>query len=220
MLIKYHDDLELALLHYREIKANNFRELVEKAFHKGIIPQEFIREAHMKIHATFSVITANYVIIMTSSKIKKSAEESETSALIRKMFFGILMARLFLMSAIYADAPLSVLPAEIYPQGYFKIPKKLGLRPILMNLKLSNESWVPLDKVDEILEKLAALLKAEEAIKEAGYGKDTLLEIATRHPGMVLARAAQSRKILPKMGKLIQALDHYWRWKNENFAYS
>lgn len=204
-------DLTLLMFNYPRIKASNFREFAKKALEQGVISKEKIREASLKASAAITIVTANYGVMLIPSRIRSKhgdAEESETSALIRKMFFGTLMARLFLASTIYADTPLSVLPAEIYPQGYFRIPKKLGLRPVLENLNLLNDSWIPLEKVDEILEKLAALLKVEEFLgQNAGYGKDSLLEIATRHRGMVLARAAQAGKAWPQ---LVRLLDRYW----------
>jgi len=208
---EYENDLNTLLFYYPEIEASDFRDFVEKALERGEIPIEKIREASFRADATITIITANYAVVLIPFKIRSvhgNAKESETSALLRKMFFGTLMARLFLASALYADTPLSVLSAEIFPQGYFRIPKKLGLRPVLENLGIPDESWVPLEKVDELLEKLAALLIAERVLgPDGGYGKDTLLEIATRHPGMVLSRAAQTGK---GWYELIKMLDIYW----------
>lgn len=199
------------LLFYYEIEASDFRDFAEKALRKGVIPPEKIREASFRANAAITIVTANYAVMLIPFKIRSvygNAKESETSALIRKMFFGTLMARLLLASAIYTGTPLSVLSAEIYPQGYFKIPKKLGLRPVLEKLGVSNELWIPLEKADDVLEKLAAILRAERILgQDAGYGKNTLIEIATRHPGMVLARAAQTGKT---WSKLIKVLDRYW----------
>jgi len=205
------DNLTLLLFNYPQIEASNFREFAEKALEQGIIPIEKIREVSLRATAAITIVTANYGVMLIPFKIRSvhgNAEESETSALLRKMFFGTLIARLFLASVIYAETPLSVLSAEIRPQGYFKIPKKLGLRPVLENLGTPNDSWVPLGRVDEILEKLAALLKVERLLgQNAGYGKDTLLEIASRHPGMVLTRAAQADKT---WSQLVKLLDIYW----------
>jgi len=140
-----------------------------------------------------SYVSPNYILVASSFPIAQ-LEESETSAILRKVFIGLLLSRLFLASVMYSDIVLGIYYHVEPTKGYFKLPKKLGLAGIYK--KLGIKEWVRINQADEVLLKLALYLKLDDMLlaTRAGFGKDNLLNILKRHPGEVLNRHLQVSK--------------------------
>lgn len=216
---KYGDDLEIACAKYN-VEAESFETLAEQLIREGLVEGDTMRKAYSKCNLRAILKPGNYVVVLVAAPIRAKRGrdyESETSALIRKIFFALVLARLFHSSVVIPEMNLSILPGHVRPRGYLRIPGKLGLKPLLQVLGLSGADWVPLKRVDEVLGRLASLVLAERLMPgDASYGKDTLLELANRHPGMVLQRATSGRMLgRERLVQLVDSLGRYW-WGVEN----
>lgn len=153
-----------------------------------------------------SYVSPNYILVTSSFPIAQ-LEESETSAILRKVFIGLLLSRLFLASVVYPDTVLGIYYHIEPTKGYFKLPKKLGLAGIYKKLGISE--WVRINQVDEVLVKLALYLKLDDMLlaTRTDFGKDNLLNILKKHPGEVLNRHLQvSKAVSPALhAYLLQA---------------
>ncbi|MDK2464020.1 MAG: hypothetical protein QI223_04515, partial [Candidatus Korarchaeota archaeon] len=140
--------------------------------------------------------SSNYLVVLTGSV---GGDEPETARLIRVGFLALLLARALFATAVIPSIPLQVLGPELVPKGYGELPGKLLLREILWDTLGLETGWVPLERVDEVLVRLAALIRADSITRMyqfAGvpYGRDNLIQLARREPGQVLARAAGNMK--------------------------
>jgi len=153
-----------------------------------------------------SYVSPNYILVASSFPITQ-LEESETSAILRKVFIGLLLSRLFLASVMYPDIVLGIYYHVEPTKGYLKLPKKLGLAGIYKKLGISE--WVRINQVDEVLLKLALYLKLDDMLlaTRTDFGKDNLLNILKKHPGEVLNRHLQvSKEVSPALhAYLLQA---------------
>jgi len=174
------------------------------------LPPEVAREMEEYFRRTSgmhsSYVSPNYILVTSSVPIAQ-LEESETSAILRKVFIGLLLSRLFLASVVYPDTVLGIYYHIEPTKGYFKLPKKLGLAGIYKKLGISE--WVRINQVDEVLVKLALYLKLDDMLlaTRSDFGKDNLLNILKKHPGEVLNRHLQvSKEVSPALhAYLLQA---------------
>ena len=212
-----HKTLERAIEWYK-IDASDFEELAYKLLERGEIPEEILDELE-EGSGTYLLVTENYTILFLNKKIAARLgrdEESETSASLRKLFYALLFSRIMQASAIYAPIPLSVLSIDLKPQGYVRIPRMLGAREALKRLGIWDEEWVLIPKADNVLKRVASLIKVHILLLNL-FGKDGLLSIAKSHPGKVLTRASSTRFFSEKISKksrldLLRCLEMYWGW--------
>lgn len=184
----------------------NFRELADKVVDGVVVPPppiakrlEEVLETQSRTKVTYE--SPNYIFIFSSRPIarrQRGKSESETSTILRKIFVGLTLAKLFQGSVIYPDFPLELL-YDVRVHGCLKLPVKLGLRRIYA--KLGVDAWIPPYMAEEVIRKVSALILLESRLRlsRADFGMNTLLEIATRLSGEVLNRyvqAAQGRKKL------------------------
>lgn len=146
-----------------------------------------------------SYVSPNYILITSAFPIAQM-DESETSAIIRKVFIGLLLSRLFLASVVYPDIALGMYYHTGPTKGYLRVPKKLGLVNIYKNLGISD--WIKVGQIDDMLLKLALYLKVDDLLLATGssFGKDNLLNLFKKQPGEVLNRHLQvNREINPAL---------------------
>ena len=176
-------DFEAAALH-----------LVEEKLH---LPEEVMLEMGKDVKKSAglhcSYVSPNYILI-TSAFPTAQMDESETSAIIRKVFIGLLLSRLFLASVVYPVTALGMYYHTGPTKGYLRVPQKLGLVNIYRRLGISN--WIKVGQIDDMLLKLAYYLKVDDILlaTDSGFGKDNLLILLKKQPGEVLNRYLQVNK--------------------------
>lgn len=153
-------------------------------------------------------LSNNYVVLLFSDRLRKRVQrkdEPETTYLLRKLFVALIISEMFSASVIASDLPISSLYSPA-PKGAVRVPVKLGLREFLK--PYLKDGWIPFDKTNLLMRKLAAMLLIEKTMSEvnADYGAVTLYELTKRSPGMVLNRTVQhSNKVnLKKFLKLLK----------------
>jgi len=135
----------------------------------------------------------NYILFLLKGLRQRQGgtEESETSYFIRKMLIGLVLAKLFLASVSFAAIPLEIkyMPAS---QGYLEAPRKIGLLAFYAKLHVSD--WVKTEQLDDVLEKVAALVLVETLLrsKDAEPGKDALFSLSKEIPGRILNKYVQA----------------------------
>lgn len=178
-----------------KVPCNNFQELAEMIYDSTVkLPKDLSKELELelivstKTHASYE--SPNYLLISLGNPIGRR-DESETSAIIRKVFVGLLIARLFLASAIFPDTSLGVYYHIETPKGYLRLPMKLGLYDFYK--KLGTYGWVHTNQMDQVLRRLAIYLKTESILfaSKSDFGRDTLLQTVKKLPGEVLNRNLQ-----------------------------
>ncbi|RLG43432.1 MAG: hypothetical protein DRN92_09480, partial [Thermoproteota archaeon] len=162
-------------------EVSSFEDIASILIDKGEIPEDLLDALEVESNS-FLLTAENYMVLFLNKKIaarKGREEESETSAMIRKLFYALLFATMMQVSAIYAPIPISVVSAEIRPRGYASVPIKLGMRDVLERLgiwkaeKAEGEVWVKISKADDVLFRLACLMSVSRALYDV-YGKDFL----------------------------------------------
>lgn len=178
-----------------KVESKDFQELAEMLYDGRLqLSTETSRQIKVQLvtatNTHISYESPNFLLITLGNPIGRN-EESETSSIIRKVFIGLLTARLFLASVVFPDIPLAVYHYSETPKGYLRLPMKLGLFDVYT--KLGIQSWVHTDQIDHVLRQIATCLKIESILFGSGsdYGKDTLLQIFKKEPGEVLNRHLQ-----------------------------
>jgi hypothetical protein len=135
----------------------------------------------------------NYVLFLLKGLRQrlKDTEEAETAYFIRRMFIGLILARLFLASVSLAAVPLEIKSIPVL-KGYLEVPRKIGLIPLYNHLHISE--WVSIEQLDKVLQTVASLISIESHFRErkVNIGKDGIYTISKDLPGRVLNRYAQN----------------------------
>ena len=218
ILKKEYEELDFFKMKYEWCKdVISFEDAAECIYKSGKIPVDI----DIQLPPRIAFYSNNYLVVFTIRRLKRG-DENESIELLRRMFVGLILAKLFQSSVYIPEIELEPI-FEIKPRGYLRYVYKTTLRPAFDQLGLEPEGkgygWVPIHLIDDILIRLAALIVIDDKMrkKQVNYGSNSLLELVTRPPGMVLLRylegfnVAFSRKGAAELLEFIRCLDIFSR---------
>jgi len=155
------------------------------------------------------ILASNYVLIVLDRPLGPK-NESHSASLIRTIFVASAIAKAFLANVMLTYDPYAPI-FQHSSNGYVSFPTALSIRPLLEKLQIRS-GYIEIKKIDEVLKRLASLLRVEEEIVKvnADYGRSTLLRVATELPGRVIQRYFNEKKHLPSVD-FFRTLSTWWR---------
>ncbi len=186
----YEGSLELAKIVFTNCRdAKSFKELAKCIYESGKLPEGF---QFKEVFSRIASYAGNYLVVFIEKKLGYK-EESESVEYLRKIFVGLLLAKLFQSSVYIPEIEMEAL-FHIAPRGYVKYIYKTTLKRTFDLLGIESQdklgNWIPIHVIDDVLVKLAALIVIDEKMRRnnTNYGSNSLLELSSKPPGRILSR--------------------------------